>query len=164
MNVTASPGVRWMLVGSLALNVALVAGMGWHYFELPKRHAKAMYMHGDRFMPSPRLLRQGLPEERHGVVDAVLDRHRPTIRGAVREVFQARGDVHDAMEAEPFDAAALERAFAALRERDVAAASAVQAMLGDLMGQLTPEERSSVTELMHRHHHGRRGGRDRGRG
>src|SRR5690606_27736059 len=101
-------------------------------------------------MPNPRVLRQVLPEERRVVVDALLAEHREQIRGNVREVFQARNEVHELLTAETVDAEALDAAFANLRARDAEAATAVQAMLTELATELTPEERRALAESIHR--------------
>jgi hypothetical protein len=50
-----------------------------------------------------------------------------------------------------------------LRERDAAAATAVQAMLTDLATELTPEERRAIADAMHRHPRPGRRDRDRDR-
>ena len=101
-------------------------------------------------MPSPRVLRQVLPEERRVVVDALLEEHRQAIRGSVGDVFEARRRVHALMTADTIDRAALEAAFADLRDRDAEAATVVQAMLTELAVELTPEDRRAVAEAVHR--------------
>ena len=144
--------LRALLVASLAMNIAVLAGFAWRHFDghdgRPGGH-RTHVMRGT-MMPSPRVLRQVLPEERRVVVDALLEEHRQAIRGSVREVFAARAAVHALMTAETIDRPALERAFADLRARDVEAATAVQAMLTELAVELTPEERRAVTAAMHR--------------
>lgn len=142
-------GLRWLLVGSLALNVALLAGIGWlHFDHRPMHHGPARHVMHGVMMPSPRMLREAVPEPRRAVVDQVLHRHHRPIRESVRGVFQARTRVHRLLSAEHVDPAALDRAFATLRERDAQAAQAVQAMLADLARHLTPEERRVLAERM----------------
>src|SRR5690606_37322049 len=112
--------LRVLLIASLALNIAVVAGFAWHHFDArhdgwsrasagddraPRAHG-AQSMRGT-MMPNPRVLRQVLPEERRVVVDALRAEHREQIRGNVREVFQARNEVHELLTAETVDAEAL---------------------------------------------------------
>ena len=148
-------GLRWLLVASLALNAALLAGIAWEHFDRdgPRRGRFAHHASGT-MMPNPMMLRGALPEERRAVVDEVLERHRGRIRETVRDVFDARADAHALMIAETVDPQALDRAFANLRERDAEAAQAVQAMLADLVSRLTPEERRALGDAMHRSHRG----------
>ena len=144
--------VRVLLVVSLALNVAVLAGFAWHHFGGHDGRPGGDRHHAMRgtMMPNPRVLRDVLPEERRVVVDAMLEEHRQDIRGSVREVFAARKRVHDLMAADTIDRAALDSAFADLRARDAEAATAVQAMLTEVAVELTPEERRAVTAAMHR--------------
>ena len=140
---------RWVLLLSLALNVALGAALllplvaADHY-----RGQRSGHSHGGDHMPSPRQLRRLLGEEREAVVDAVFEKHRPALRETFRPLHAARGAVHAAMHAEPFDRAALDAAFAELRERDAATAAAVQAMLAEVIAQLTPDERARIAASM----------------
>ena len=144
--------LRVLLVASLALNVAFAAGFAWRHFDGHDGRAGGHRPHAMRgtMMPSPRVLRQVLPEERRVVVDALLEEHRQAIRGSVGDVFEARRRVHALMTADTIDRAALEAAFADLRARDAEAATVVQAMLTELAVELTPEERRAVTEAVHR--------------
>lgn len=141
-------GPRWLLLVSLALNVALLAGIAWEYFDHDgPRHPRGHALHMATMthpMPNPMRLRGSLPEDRRGIVDAVLDEHRARIRDSVRGVFQARARVHALMAADTIDRPALDRAFAELRERDAEAARTVQAMLTELAIRLTPEERRAL--------------------
>jgi len=145
-------GLRWLLAASLALNVALLAGIAWEQFDRdgPRGGGPGHHLRGG-MMPSPMRLRHSLPEERRAVVDAVLHEHHARIRESIRGVLDARASVHTLMAAETIDRAALDRAFADLRERDAEAARAVQAMLTELATELTPEERRDLAESMHRH-------------
>lgn len=144
-------GLRWLLVASLALNVAVLAGVAWHHFEGGHmRQRMRMHHMGGVPMPSPMALRRALPEDRRAVLDETLARHRPRIGESVRAVMQARRHAHELMTAEEIDPQALATAFADLRARDAEAAEAVQAMLADLLPRLTPEERRALGESMHR--------------
>jgi Spy/CpxP family protein refolding chaperone len=154
------PAVRWLLLASLALNVALGAALALPW--LASDHYKPTHsrMHGRDHMPSPRHLRRVLGEDRSTVVEAVMQRHRPHIRATFPPLREARRATHAAMAADPFDAAALERAFAELRERDARSTTAIQAMLAELMTQLTPAERAKIVASMPRRDHVRRRGQE----
>jgi uncharacterized membrane protein len=145
--------LRWLLVASLALNVGLLSGIAWKYLDRddpPQR--KLVRVTRGAMMPSPHLLRRALPEERRAVVDAVLAEHHDRIHASVGAVFEARTRVHALVTAETLDRPALDQAFADLRARDAEAAIAVQAMLTELVTELTPEERRALGEAVHRHH------------
>ena len=144
--------LRALLVASLALNIAVLAGFAWRHFDHGRTDHRLPHAMRGTMMPSPRILRDVLSEERREVVDAVLAGHRAGIRASVREVFAARAEVHALMTAEAIDRPALEAAFADLRARDAEAATAVQAMLTELVTELTPKERKAVAEAVHRHH------------
>lgn len=163
MNGRFDTAMRWLLVASLALNVGILAGLGWAHFSDDGPHQRHMRMARGTMMPSPRLLRGVLPAERRAVADAVMAAHRAPIQEAVGRVFEARARVHALVTAETLDRPALDRAFADLRARDAEAAIAVQAMLTELVSELTPEERRALGEAVHRHHprmhHGERAGR-----
>ena len=145
--------LRWLLVASLALNVGLLSGIAWEHFDRDDEPRRMhMRMARGTMMPNPHLLRRVLPEERRAVADAVLANHRPQIHATVGAVFEARARVHALVTAETIDRPALDRAFADLRARDAEAARAVQAMLTELVTQLTPEERRALGEAVHRRH------------
>lgn len=153
------PALRWLLVGSLALNAALLAGIAWQHVDHGPRRMHRVHVRAG-MMPSPQMLRAAVPESRRAVVDQVLQRHHEPIRESVRGVFQARAAIHGLLTAERIDPAALDRAFATLRERDAQAARAVQVMLTDLVSQLTPQERRALAETVQRRHHGRHPARE----
>lgn len=144
--------MRWLLVASLALNVAVLGGVAWAHFSHDGPHQRHVRMARGTIMPNPMQLRRVLPPERRGVVDAALARHREHVRTSVADVFEARARVHALLTAETLDPAALESAFAELRASDAEAASAVQAMITEVAAELTPEERRKLGEAVHRHH------------
>ena len=144
--------MRWVLLASLALNVALATALVLPWL-VPERFGhggehRHRPGHGPDHLPNPRHLREVLDEARRTEVEAILQRHRPRVRATFRPLRDARERAHAAMHAEPFDAAALERAFAELRARDAESAMAVQAMLAEVAAALTPEERARMAELM----------------
>lgn len=152
MTARLPSAVRWLLVGSLALNVALLAGLGWEHLGPRPHHGPPRHHLRTAMLPSPHMLRGAVPESRRATVDQVLQRHRRPIRESVRDVFEARARVHALLTAERIDPAALDRAFTTLRERDARAAGEVQAMLTELVQRLTPEERRALAEAMQPRH------------
>ena len=154
MNSPNATAVRWLLLASLGLNIALLSGLAVHAFEhgRPPHHEARTAMGRGEMLPHPMLLRRVLSGEREAVADAVMRKHRDGIRRALRARADARAEVHAVLSATALDRPALDRAFAALRARDAEAATAVQAMLAELMGELTPAEREAVVEGMRRRH------------
>ncbi|MGD8863885.1 MAG: periplasmic heavy metal sensor [Myxococcales bacterium] len=90
-------------------------------------------------------------------VAAVLEANRERVRAQRQATRAARRAVHDALLAEPFDRAALERAFAELREQRAQAQAAAHATVVELADKLGPEERRKLARR------GRGDGRRRGR-
>jgi len=149
------PGLRSLLVASLALNLFLAGAFASHW-------AGRLFGPGGFGPPGPPpgpapfapppppVLRSLLAETDRPVLDAVKAEHDPAVRAAFREMEGARARVRQALQAEPFDAAALSAAFADLRRQEEAVASAVQAMLTDLLGRLEPAARRRIAEAWER--------------
>ena len=154
MTLSNTTAMRWLLLASLGLNIALLSGLAVHVFEhdRPTHHEGRGAMGRGGMLPHPMLIRRVLSEKRQPVADAVMQTHRDGIRRALRARADARAEVHAALSAPTLDRPALDRAFATLRARDAEAATAVQTMLADLMGRLTPEEREAIVEGMRRRH------------
>ena len=155
--------VRWVLLASLALNVVLGAALALPWLASDHDRPRHARTHGRDHMPSPRHVRRVLGEDRADVVEAVMKRHRPDIRATFPPLREARRAAHAAIAADPFDGAALERAFADLRARDADSKAAIQAMLVELMAQLTPAERRKVIDSMPKRERVRRRGDDASR-
>ena len=152
---TSGRPFRWLLLLSLALNVALVATL---IIAAVERHRPDHGGHGGRFsLPSPRMLLSALPEDRRALINELYAEHRQHVRTAMRERRQARREVRQLMLASEFDRERIDQAFAELRARDEKAAEAVQSMLIEVLSELTPEERVKVAELVpqRRHRHQR---------
>ena len=149
MSASLSRTARIVLLLSLALNLALLVFVGWHH---------GPWRDNDRGRHAPplphlfdvRALRRVIAPEREAVIRPIFEAHRPQMRSRLHDLFAARGDVRRAIAAEPFDRAALESAFARLREADRATAEEAQAMLAELLDVATPEERRKMSELMAR--------------
>lgn len=151
MSTQLSRRARALLLASLAVNLILAT---WFVLHQPWRHGADR--HGMHHAPVPQLIdlrgfRHVLPEQRRDVVDAVFATRRAALRERLRALFEARRDVREAMRAEPFDRAALDAAFGNLRRAEGEAAQQAQDTLGDVLQQLTPEERRQFAELVPRH-------------
>lgn len=143
---------RVLLLASLALNivlgVALLIAAQWS--DSPRDGSRGR--HGGVFpgLIDPRALRAALAPERQDALDAVLQTHREAMRTHLGALFEARRDVRAAIVADPFDRAALDAAFARLRDAETATANEAQALLGDVLVQTTAAERQRLADLMPR--------------
>jgi uncharacterized membrane protein len=142
----ASP-LRWLLLASLGLNLALGLALGLHLWRTPPGWEPGI--------PGPRALRQAVPEASQPLLRSVFDQHRPALRGAMRERRQARREVRQLLAADDFQRDSAESALAVLRERDQAASAAAHAVLLDLLVQMAPAERQQLVEgMLQRRRHG----------
>src|SRR5262249_19434667 len=120
MTGSLSRPMRFLLVGSLALNLFGIGAIAADAIMLRDGlgglfgHCRPRFMG----MPSPRELREVLPENDQAKLDSLLQAHRPQFRQRLEELFAARQVVADAIKTEPFDRAKLAAAFAALRDRE----------------------------------------------
>jgi uncharacterized membrane protein len=149
----SSTTARALLLGSLALNLALLLALALPHFGIVLGGGGHPRGEGMR-IPGPMVLRGALSDERRQVLEPVLSQHRAPVRSAVREARAARRAVDAALRAEPFDRGAFERALAELRERDAVTAAAVHVMLSAAVVELDGAERIAVAERMWRRHRG----------
>ncbi len=170
----------WLIFGlvvSLAINTffigAMVGGRASteRWTDWISRHGGME--HGDRFgegrpggMFDPRDLIAVLPESARADAIAVLEDQGPAIREMMRASGEARFASLEAMRASPFDAAALDAAFAESRQADMALLVALHEAMGEIVTDLTPEERAHMIEELDErvpgYHHRDRSRRDRG--
>jgi uncharacterized membrane protein len=150
MSETWSRRLRLLLVISLAVNlffigavaVSAVTGHGFGIgFGAP---------HGPRpwGMPNPRQLRGVLNDEGQQVLSTMLETRRDAFHANLDAMFAARQAVADALAAKPYDAAKVETAMAALREREAVMAASAQGMILELSAKLDDEQRGKVAELL----------------
>ncbi|MCI0429252.1 MAG: periplasmic heavy metal sensor, partial [Rhodospirillales bacterium] len=142
--------MRFLVVGSLALNLFGIGAIAADAIMDRDGHGGRP----PRFMglPSPRELREVLPESDQAKLKTLLEANRAQFRQRLDALFAARQVVADAIKAEPFERAQLETAFAALRERDAAMAAGAQDWLVDFVAGLDPQARAKVAELLTRRH------------
>ncbi len=146
---------RFLLVGSLALNLFGIGAIAADAIMDRDGHGGLFgHCRPPRFMglPSPRELREVLPENDQAKLDNLLQANRAQFHQRLDELFAARQVVADAIKAEPFDRAKLATAFAALREREAAMAAGAQDWLVGFVAGLDPQARARVAELLTRRH------------
>lgn len=147
--------MRFLLVGSLALNLFGIGTIAADAIMDRDGHGGLFgHCRPPRFMglPSPRELREVLPENDQAKLDSLLQANRAQFHQRLDEMFTARQVVADAIKAEPFDRAKLESAFGALREQEAGLASGAQNWLVDFVAGLDPQARAKVAELLTRRH------------
>ncbi len=121
-------------------------------------------------MFDPRDLVRVLPDSARADAIAVLDEQGPVIRQMMRASGEARIASLEVMRATPFDAVALEDAFALSRQADAALSLTIHETMAALIADLTPEERAVMNEQLrervpdfHRRSHRRREQREESR-
>lgn len=148
-----SPRLVYVLVGSVVLNAFLLGVMSVHFFSRRGSLGGRDRVHAE--MPvdapgeqrGPRLFRDlvraaGGPRDPR--VQALWSGQRGHLGEARKAVFESRELVLQALEREPFDAAALDQALkAADQARERADRVAKEGAL-ELAGKLTPDERRSL--------------------
>src|SRR5262245_28387019 len=147
------------MIGSLSrrMRIVVIASLALNVFGIGAIAADAvMGRDGDgglfghcrppRFMglPSPRELREVLPEKDTAFPDQLLEGNRPGFQQRLDALFAARQQVADAVKTEPFDQAKLKIAFAGLREREAAMAAGAQNWLAKFVAQLDPASRAKA--------------------
>jgi uncharacterized membrane protein len=158
---TSDPRFRWVLLVSVALNVLLAAvvASSWLHHRGGRGHGSG----GSVRLPRAQVLAELLPEADRPAVHAAYDRHRERIRPQLEPLWDARKQVREALDADPYDGKRAEAALATLREREATLATAVHALLVDLSASVSPEGRAAIAKLSttrHGHRH-RRGERER---
>lgn len=143
--------LRFILVASLTLNLALGAGVAWLAFQ-SSRPTTQSQARDPRPMFRPDALRQALRPERGPLVDRVLENHRDTMRAHIGRLSEARAGVREAILAEPFERQRLDAAFARLREVEGSTAQEAHALLSDLVEQAEPAERQGLARLVSGRH------------
>jgi len=147
--------MRILVIASLALNVFGIGAIAADAV-MNRDGQGGLFGHcrPPRFMgvPSPRELREVLPERDQATLSELLQANRAKFRERLNDLFAARQVVADAVKAEPFDRARLDTAFAALRESEVAMAAGAQDWLAEFVARLEPDSRAKVAELLTRRH------------
>ncbi|MGE4291526.1 MAG: periplasmic heavy metal sensor [Desulfovibrio sp.] len=133
----------YLLVASLALNMLLggyfMAGMLRHPFHPPDPFAG---------LPNPQRIREVLPDSRRELLHTVLEIHLPEVRKAMDALFATQKEVAEAIRAEPFDAAALQKILDIYAARQQELILVHQATVSDLIRRLDAGDRARVAELL----------------
>ena len=141
---TGSRRMKYVLIGSLALNllfIGAVIGMG---FKKPH--------HGPRGKPHYSLmgLTRVLPSEQRKEVVEILKKEHAEMAPAIDELRKARHEAADRLAAEPFDRAALERAIAEVTEKERALRQGTLDMFLTQAERLDADQRKKLSERWHR--------------
>jgi uncharacterized membrane protein len=129
----------FVIVGVLVLSLAanfLVLGF-----------AAARYHNFDEGAAIERIVSLGtraFPRELRRQIGDALGQHRGELRGALRDVQEARRHMLEVMAADPFDRAALDAAFADVRAKTDTLQRLGQELVGDVVAEATPDERSEI--------------------
>jgi uncharacterized membrane protein len=78
----------------------------------------------------------------------VLRRYRASVREGAHSLHAARAEVRAALQAEPYDAARVEKAFSDVRARTAAMQLEIHTALISLSGDLTPAQRERLADSL----------------
>lgn len=143
--------LRTILILSLALNLALGAGLGWWAWQSHRFQNSASMRDGRPILFRPDALRGTLRADRSALVDRVMAHHRDRMGTQIQALRAARDEVREAMLAEPFQRERLDAAFAQLRDTETRTATEAHALLSDLVEQAEPRERQRMARLVQDH-------------
>jgi Spy/CpxP family protein refolding chaperone len=155
--VNGTPRRRsWLLIAlivSIGANLFFGSWMLGRWFAGPPlpRHVAMLGERGGPGADSPgrsvmRRMAASVPAEHRAEFEAVMTRHRDRIADAAAQAREARGEIRDAIIKEPFDRAALDKAFATLRARNETLQSATQAAIAEAASSLPPEARRRLVD------------------
>lgn len=146
---------RYLLLLSLALNLGLGAAfvaMHWHH---PSGPSSSMERRWAR-IPNPRMLAGALDEADRKILLEVVETHRGKLGEQFRPLGGARRELAEALRAEPFDPAAMQRAFDQMRDSESGTAQAMHAFMLDLATRVSPAGRQRIADQLERGRHGHR--------
>ena len=150
---------RFLLVGlllSISINLFFVGGIAYRIANFD----------GERFgrplPPNVGWVVRDLEESRRSELEPQLRESFEAIYSIRREMMNAQQQVNNLMSAQPFDATALNIAFAALREANIRYQELSHDQTSEILGLLSEEERQAALEFVQRR--GPRDGRDGFRG
>jgi uncharacterized membrane protein len=150
------PRRRWLLIAliaSLAVNLFLGSWMLGRWFAGPHMHRHAA-MTGERGGPGAEApgrsmmqrMAASVPAENRPAFEAVMAKHRERIAEAAAQAREARGQIREVIVREPFDRAALDKAFETLRTRNETLQSATQQAIAEAAAALPPEARRRLAD------------------
>lgn len=151
---------RYLLLLSLALNLGLAAAlvaMHWHHHH-PGDH-QASERRWAR-VPDPRHLARLLEDADRALLREVFEKHREGLREHYQPLGAARRQLAEALRAEPFDPAAMQRAFDGMRGAESGTANAMHAFMLELATRVSADGRQRIAEHLERRGHDHRGARE----
>lgn len=131
-----------VLLISIGANLFFIGGITYRSLSLQQARD------GRPLPPNLGWLVRDLSEERRAELDAILRSSAEDVRPMRGEIFAAQRTVNELMSAEPFDAEALQSAFAELRAASDRYQETTQSQITAILEQLTPEERSVAREFV----------------
>ena len=145
------PWFTILLIGSLGLNVFLGGLLAGHWVAgLSEPRAMAFGQPRGPGAPPGRMITDrmaaALPADDRPRFEAIMAKHRPAVTEAAARFHEARDKVRDVLAKEPFDPAALDRAFAEQRERNTALQVAIQTSIAEAASNLPPEARQRLAD------------------
>ena len=141
-----APWMKWLLVASLALNLA-IAGAAGGIFVTHGRMPNGPDLNIVRLVTNehglPGFVRS-LPAGRKAEFKTVLEEKRRTLMPLRMKVRDMRKDASVALAGEPFDPSRIEAAMDGLHTAEQAVNRAALTILLTAMNQMTPEERAGL--------------------
>lgn len=144
--MSAIPKGFWLLLAaSVALNL-FGLGLAVGRFGALRQHSRS-----DEVDPRAFLRHSGL-REAGPEVKQILKARREEVKARMRTLAQAREQVRVALEAEPYDPAAVERAFAQTRELTGQMQADLHNALLEVSGKLSPAQRKRMADSLWSRH------------
>ena len=131
-----------VLLISVGANLFFIGGITYRSLSLEQARD------GRPLPPNLGWLVRDLSDQRRAELDEIIRSSAEDVRPMRREIFAAQRTVNELMSAEPFDAAALQSAFAELRAVSDRYQEITQSQITAILEQLTPEERSAAREFV----------------
>jgi uncharacterized membrane protein len=146
--------LQWVLVGSLSLNAVIIGALLTtlcitHFGGPPPDDGLSASPGGRRgslLMGFARML----PRERADVIRQKVADAEPNLETLRRGIRDARVGVRSALTAEPFDQTKLDSALQGIVQAETNETRAKTALFGDVVRQLTPQERVELHEWLER--------------
>jgi uncharacterized membrane protein len=139
--------MKWLLIGSLALNL-LVAGAAIGMFTKHRRTAAGADLNVVRLVANDHGVQKffrTLGPDREAAFRPILDDRRQTLVPLRVAARAARRDAAASLAAEPFDAARFKSAMEGLQAAEAAANRSAVSLLTTALEKMTPEERARFT-------------------
>lgn len=145
--------MSWLLIVSLALNLLVLGAIAGAVISHHRRGPPWPLTEGKLFdqinfgktiggQDGLRAFSQSLPPDRRAVLRPILDEARQTVKPLRDKAQVLREAAHSAFTAEPFDAAAAEKAAHDLFEGEAGTRKTIVTYFAKALSALTPEERA----------------------